>query len=844
MFNLFKFQNYRFYWKVRSLILFLKFKINSLFFKGNLRIKEVKEELSITTQLAWLSSKTILFSIFIVIFLELLEKVILKLLPVDKTIFLAKTHSLITGNPYSLENFLMTIASVLGVFLGLYFTAVSIVASSVFTTVPSDVRELYLREKIGNTYIKILAILLAVSIIMFGYRIFNYYPGILPIVLMLIFSCISIFAFVMLGIRAFSFFDPTILADTIFSDLYANIKLASVNGLKWSDSSLQSHYHKLAAKNINTLNNLVEICLKNPNLYKKSVPLLSWRVCYFLKDYQIQKALIPTDSYWFSRVPKYKDTFLVDGSVLQIALQTQTSIQPEVITDNYWFEDEVFKILTNMLKVMLDSHNIAIAADILDGINKYFEELGEKLEGKKCCGMLKNIETVMEPYFLGLSEDKCKGTGDINFALFDRYNMLLLSCVIGFNKFSREFKLSSFMQSVDSILWEDKGAIYRSSVMSITLERLEFLQKRLEFEQKVEGKFISPVWYRRQLVGIKIGHVINECFESVVDSLQKFYVDSSNILLDKKLIVLTTYRTRRGLEAFSKIQVHLSSIKKLIEGFDKFNIEKELPWPKWDWDTIEKRIDKNNDSLIQQEAKCLPMLSLINKTENEPDLFGETYHRICQECFESLSNNKDEKFSIVFPSLFISALQAHDLLRVSYKDRDARTQILISFQPLSDLIELSGYAKIYSELFSSPNLWQTCQKSWDNYLSNQVKKDETIKYIITSYQYKRAQFGLFARDIWKTNWQMELNNKLRENNLINSRFRGDDYWKGLEGKQIHKSPFIRTLCRGRYEPFITASEIFLLVYFVKQHGINDFVDNRDFIKHLEEEEALHNEDKA
>ena len=841
MFNLFKFQNYRFYWKIRNLILFLKFRTNNLFFQGNLRIKEAKEELSIITQLTWLSSKTISLSVLIVVFFELLEKAILKFFPPDKTIFLVKTHALIVGNPNSLENFLMTIASVLGVFLGLYFTAVSIVASSVFTTVPNDVRELYLREKIGNTYIKILAILLAVSIIMFGYRIFNYYPGTLLTVLMLIFSCISIFAFVMLGSRVFSFFDPTILVDTIFSDLYANIKLASINGLKWSDSSFQSHYHKLASKNINTLKNLVEICLKNPHLYKKSVPLLSWRVCYFLKSYQVQKVLIPTDSYWFSRVPKYKDTFLVDGSTLQIALQTQTSIQPEVITDNYWLEDEIFEILTNILKVMLDNNNIAISADILDAINKYFEDLGEKLEGKKCCDLFKKIETVMEPYFLNLSEDKCKGTGDINFALFDRYNMLLLSCVIGFNKFIREFDPSLFMQNIDLILWEDKSAIYRSSVMAIVLERLEFLQKRLEFEQKVERKFISPVWYRRQLVGIRIGHVINECFESMVDSLQKFYVDSSNLLLNNKLVILTTYRARRGLEAFSKTQVHLLGIKQQIENLDKFNIEKELPWPKWDWDTIEKKIDKSNDALIQLEAKCLPILSLINKAENEPDLFGETYHRICQECFESLANNKDEKFSIIFPSLFLSALQAHDRLRASYKDRDARTQILISFQPLSDLIELSGYAKIYSELFSSPKVWETCQGRWDDYLSNKEKKDGTIKYIITSYQYKQAQFGLFARDIWKTNWKIKLNNKLREMNLINSRFRGDDYHGKSEERRVHESPFMRTLCRGRYEPFITASEIFLLIYFVKQHKINDFVDNRDFIKHLEEEEPQNND---
>ncbi|HOW36293.1 MAG TPA: hypothetical protein PL155_07760 [Candidatus Omnitrophota bacterium] len=840
MFNFFKFQNYRSYWKIRNLVLLSKFWIHRLFFQGNLKIKDAQEELSIVTHLTWLASKTILFSILIVVSCESFEKAILKFLPTNTTILLAGMHDLVIRNSSSLENFIMTIASILGVFLGLYFTAISIVASSVFTAVPSNVRELYLKEKIGNTYIRILAILLAISIIIFGCRIFGYYPSTLLTVLMLIFSCVSIFAFVMLGVRAFSFFDPTVLVDIIFADLYADIRLASVSGLRWLDSNFQSHYHKLASKNVNTLANLVEICLKNPHLYKKSVPLLSWRLCYFLKDYQMQKARIPTDSYWFSRIPKYKDTFIVDDTTLTVALQTQTSIQPESITDNYWLEDEIFEILTNMLSIMLNNHNIIISADILDGINKYFEDLGEKLEGKKCCDMFKKIEAVMEPYFLSLSEEKCKGIADVNFALFDRYNMLLLSCAMGFNKFIREFKTSSFMQNIDSILWEDRGAIYRNSMVPMLLERLEFLQKRLEFEQKVEGEFVSPTWYRRQLLSNKIGLIVNEVFESMMSSLQNFYVNSSSALLNKKAVILTTYRAKRGLEVFWKMQTHILHLKKLIENLEKFNIEKELFWPKWDWDVIEKKIDKNNDALIQQEAKCLPALSIINKTENEPDLFGETYHKICEECFASLANNKDEKFSTIFHSLFIGALQAHDRLRISYKDRDARTQILISFQPLADLIEVSGYAKIYSELFSSPKLWETCQECWNNYLNNKEKKDETIEYIITSYQYKKAQFGLFARDIWKTNWQIKLNRKLQEMNLIDSMFREDDYPRKPKERLADKSPFIRTLCRGRYEPFIRASEIFLLIYFVKQLGVKNFSDNHNFIRHLEEEEAKTN----
>lgn len=841
MLSLFKFQRRRFYWQIRNAILLLKFQINKLFFHSNRKIREAKEEVSITSQITWATSRVFVLSILLVAVVELLEKLLLILFPADKLFFLINAHKLIVESSNSLDNFLVTIASVLGVFLGLYFTATSIVASSAYMAVPSDVRELLLKEKIGNAYIRMLSILLATSVVLLGYRIFHHYPGVLITILMLIFGCVSIFAFIILASRVFSFFDPTILVDAVFNDLYTEIRLASVKGLKWFDINFQSHYHKVASRSISTLNNLVEVCIKTPNLYKKSMPSLSWKICYFLKYYQAQKALIPTDSYWFARIPKYKDIFTVDDSSLMIALQTQTSIQPDLITNNYWLEDEIIDILAKILQAMIKANSISTSAEILDGINKYIEDLGENLEVKKCSEICNKIKTILEDYFLKLSATENKKMDYMNFALFDRYNLLPMSCAIGFYKLNREFKMSLLILRTDQILWKKKRSIYQSDFFPIILGQLEYLQKGLEFEKEVEGDIISPIWYRRQLVSIKFGQFINESIESMLNSFKQFYIDGSNALSDSKSVILTTYRIRRGLEAFSKMRANLASIKEEVKNLEKFNIEKELYWPKWDWDKLIKQIGESHSKLIELQAKCLPSLSMIDKADNEPDLFGETYHNICQGCFTYLANNKADKFCAIFPFLFLGSLQASDRLRIAYKNRDAKTLILLSFQPLSDLIALSGYSKIYSELYATPSLWELTQKLWDNYLNvDHTKKEAVIKYIVTSYQYKKSQFGLFPRDILKTNWKMELNNKLREMGLIKSRFDADDYPLRGKGAINHKSPLIRTFCRGRYEPFITAGEIFLLIYFVKQHKVTDFADNHNFIRHLDEESNAKN----
>jgi hypothetical protein len=732
----------------------------------------------------------------------------------------------------------MTIASVTGVFLGLYFTAISIVASSVFATVPSDVRELLLKEKVGNVYIRILSVLLAVSVILLGYRAFNHNPGALITLAVLLFGCFSIFGFVVLGLRVFFFFDPTTLVDSIFGDLYNNIALATIKGLKWHDANFQAHYQKLASRNIATLKDVVEFCARAAYLQKRPLSIVLQKTCYFLRYYQKQKHLIPTNSNWFARVPKYKDTFLADVSALTVALQSQTSIQPETIPDFYWLEDEVIDVILSALQSALDNKNLIVCIDVIDSLNNYLEVLGLELEAEQYCKICGRIEGVFEKYFMDLPPKYLGYHDDMAMALFDRYNLSIMFCALGFYKFNREFNTSLLDKRLNSIVWGNRQEIYQKHFPPALLERLEFLQKRLEFEQRVEERIISPDWYRKQLVVMKYGQLLHTSIEQLLSIFDKYYVEGGKKFFDKKHFILAAWRFRKGLEAYAKMQAHFAQIRKVVTDLEKMNIEKELPWPKWDWDNIVKRINDSHDNLTGQLAQCIPSLSLMKASDKYPDLFGESYHIICQECFSDLADNKVEGFKSMFPFLFIGSLQAHERLKTSCRDYPPETLILVAFEPLLDIIELSGYAKIYSELYNSPDLWNTCEKSWAAYLKERGdKKDDVIKAMVSFYEYRASRFQLFSRDIWKTNWKMELERKLREMNLIDDMLDRSSYPGGSRNRNTHQSLFIRALCRGRYAPFITSSEIFILTYLLKQYQGKDidFKDRHDFIDNLNEE---------
>jgi hypothetical protein len=109
----------------------------------------------------------------------------------------------------SIQNFLNTVVQLTGLFLTLYFTAISLIASSVYARVPGDVRTLAVDEKVGNVYIKIVAVLGALSILYLLAGIVGFRVGLVGIAAVGALSIASLFSFLFLGKRTFNFFQPT-----------------------------------------------------------------------------------------------------------------------------------------------------------------------------------------------------------------------------------------------------------------------------------------------------------------------------------------------------------------------------------------------------------------------------------------------------------------------------------------------------------------------------------------------------------------------------------------------------------------------------------------------------------
>jgi len=844
MFSLFKYQRNKWFWKLRYYINNTIFRINRIFFKQRESIKQAKEEFSITKELISIIAPSFFVALFVVIALEIVENTLLNFVSISKPLFfryfldyLITLHNRLIISMDSLETLLSIVASISGIFLGLYFTAISVVASSVFARVPSNLRELLLKEKVGNQYIKILAILTSTSILLRGYIVFGGFPGVFISLFIILLGCFGIFCFVVLGIRVFSFFDPTRLSDSIFYDLNSNIRLSTINGFRWADPNFQSHYQKIAARDISTLSTLIKLCTSEPQLQKQPLSIILKKTAFFLKNYEQQRALMPSDSRWYVLAPRYKSWFFCDSSTLATVLETQTSMQPEMSPNTHWLEDKIIEILLSTFKQAIKKENLEIVYETLSEINKYLESLSFNLEFKKGRVMINHLGQPIEKYFNASSSVK----GDyreVELALFDMYGLSAVSLALGFFKLIINMNLQNILKTIDSVNWFNTKSIYQNGIAPPILPRMEFIQKRLKFEKIVEGERISPKWYTKQLVIMRYAELFQETVNDIILTLEDFFVDKSSSLLSKEFFILAAQHSQRGLEMCNKIRVHFPSTKKLIEELEKMAINKDLPWPVFEWNQMKNKVDNSHDKLVENLAKCIPSLSLIEHREKFPDFFSHAYHIVCQDSYESMILKKINKFKNIFPLLFIGSFKAYERLTKTTKDLQLEPRLIISIDPLIDIMELSGYAKIYSELFDIPEIWKVCEETWNKYFDSTNNSENMVKFLIKFYEYRKGLFQISQRDILRSNWQIGLNSKLLEMDLIDDMvFSSRVPWE-KDVKSKHKSPLIRALCRGRREPHVSAAEVFIITNLLKRpesQGI-EFKDMWEISETIEKEQ--------
>src|SRR5205085_6782408 len=244
-------------------------------------------------------------------------------------------------------------------------------------------------------------------------------------------------------------------------------------------------------------------------------------------------------------------------------------------------------------------------------------------------------------------------------------------------------------------------SIYETGLPRSVIEQVEILRKHLDFERHVEGQEITPLWYRQQVVAIAFIRFLERTCNELLTEFEKAIADEAESLVKDKKAIFAAQLIERGLEGCNKFAYHFSALEKYTDALSKLRKVEDRPCPRIDWESHARRIVKVRERLLTALAQATLNLALLPKTDKLPDYFGHAYAYISDECYRTLAEGDKDQLSKLFPIFFHAGLIARDQLTSASLTPDPTTNFGFSVQPIIDVVDISGFAYLYSELDST-----------------------------------------------------------------------------------------------------------------------------------------------
>jgi len=139
-----------------------------------------------------------------------------------------------------------------------------------------------------------------------------------------------------------------------------------------------------------------------------------------------------------------------------------------------------------------------------------------------------------------------------------------------------------------------------------------------------------------------------------------------------------------------------------------------------------------------------------------------------------------------------------------------KVSILLTSEPIEDILTLSGFIKIYSELYENEDLWNICKNTWDSYLEN-TDAQAVINMMVAMCLYRDGRMGVIMHKAGiRINWDQRLRHRFSELGFDADVFSSRSPFDEKEGP-THNSPLIRTVVRHSGLLSFDTRNIFLVV---------------------------------
>ena len=656
----------------------------------------------------------------------------------------------------------MTGAQVTGAFLGLYFTAISVVAGTAYGDVPPDLRSVLIEDRVGRFYLKVVGFTGGACLFALGMLALGYSLGAGSAVVFALLGSASILSFITLGKRVFKFLDPQAVTSSLTSDIASAVNSVAASGVLAGDRSIQAHHQKVAARKLDAWEELVLVSIGRSQsasalkvIGQNAVSLLLW--------YSGAKLPIPKTSRWFERTLEHPSYLLVGSSELSLASHTGWSVPPKMEPDQLWLEKRAGEIIQRVVVALLSKGSNRPCVEVLESFYGWIARsahqfrVGQMEMGFQIASRIGRAtrKALMETRD-GTDRDKLHGL-----TVLDGLAGAVPCAAGSLNQRLRTLSLDQLLEDAS------KAAIQESLPLGEFPPRLraniDSFRIAHSFERDIEGSIQTPSWFVQQHAARLLSVDVRIAFESLLDRAEQWFPSQAKTLRKEGAAEGSAIVIQRGLESVFKLEASAEDTESTLEKLKQRRVETAGErWPDVDPEEWKERLRLLRLALIRELVQVAPLLPITPPTGDLPDSFGFAYTTFCDATIEALEESDASTFKLVYPVLVTSALKAHDRIMAELAESPVESVLLFASDVILDVMEISGYAYLWKFSLGEEQFWDRVTRFWDDLLSGHANPALLIRQIAREEDFHKRQLATSPRSGIRWQWRGRMRQLLGE----------------------------------------------------------------------------------
>lgn len=652
-------------------------------------------------------------------------------------------------------------AQVAGVFLGLYFTAISVVASTAYGNVPPELRSVLIEDEVGNVYLKLVGYTGAACLFALGALAVGYSLGPVSALVFALLGSASILSFLLLGKRVFRFLDPEAVTASLARDIAVAVKSVSGTGILASDRSIQAHHQKAASRSLDAWEELVSVSIGRSQS-ASSLRRIGKGAALLLFRYSEAKLAIPKTSFWFQRTHKHPSHLLAGSSELSVASRAGWWMPPRLEPDHLWLERRLSEIVQRVAVALLERRDDRACADVLESFRRWIARSAHQLS----VGQLEVGFGIANSLARAAGQASAGSRGQTDrhdlgrLALLDSTAAVMPAAVASlYGRLSDQF-LEQLLSRASKAATQASLSLAEFPPNART--SIELFRKQNSFETDVEGPLLTPSWFVQHHVARLLSVDMKTTFVFLLGKAEGWLTSLAKSLRDDD-VEASAMVIQRGIETVLKLEASSTKMHDALEDLKERRIDTAgKEWPDVDTAEWNERLRLLRLALLSELVRVTPRLRSDPPSGDLPDSFGFAYTTLSDASVTALEEVDAATFELVYPVLVLSALKAHDRVRVELAESPAENMLFLSADVVLGVLEMSGYAYLWNFALGKSEFWARVARVWDGLLSGHPNSEDLIKTIVLEVAFHKAHLPISPRSEMRWQWKRRIGHVLAE----------------------------------------------------------------------------------